>query len=112
MTSAGRWGWQIEMLSSPDDGIGLDMVEERVVHAWTERGARRKAQRMLRRRIARDRRQQDPVVVELDVREIALPYGPAPGYVPCRGTQTMATEMARGYEPPSMSLRPPIKRIP
>lgn len=109
LTSAGRWGWQIEMLSNDESLRGADggieefltMVEERVVHAWTEVGARRKAQRMLRRRVARDRRQQSPVVVELDAFSGA----------PSRGTQTMSTQMATGYEPPSMSLAPPIKRI-
>lgn len=36
-------------------------------------------------------------------REIALPYGPASGYMPA--------EMAHGYVPPSISLQLPAERI-
>ncbi|NMO52018.1 hypothetical protein HH310_12525 [Actinoplanes sp. TBRC 11911] len=43
-------------------------------------------------------------------REIPPPPPPS-GRVPHRGTQVMATDMASGYEPPSMSLGLPTERI-
>lgn len=56
LTSAGFWGWDIDILSNEGSPLALTMVEQPTRHAWTERGARRKADRLLRRRAARDRR--------------------------------------------------------
>lgn len=57
LTSAGFWGWDIEILSLDESrSLAFTMVEQPTCHAWTERGARRKADRMLRRRATRDRR--------------------------------------------------------
>jgi hypothetical protein len=57
ITGGGFWGWTVEILSRREgDELALTMTELPSSYAWTERGARRKAARMLRRRYARDRR--------------------------------------------------------
>jgi hypothetical protein len=56
ITRIGFLGWWIEILSRADYGPALTMVEQPPCFAWTRRGATRRAQRMLRRRLAADRR--------------------------------------------------------
>lgn len=65
LSGGGFWGWTIEILSRANDASALTMVERPSASAWTERGARRKAARMIRRRIKRDRRAANIRVVEV-----------------------------------------------
>lgn len=77
LTGGGR-GWRVEILGVVHfpgallgDGVPAAITtEERIAHAWTRRGARRKAERMLRRRVKRQQRERKPLVIEIDQDEL------------------------------------------